>query len=173
MWLDIAVRRPVRHFSVGGMSGRLHGLVLHVQQGTEADTVSWFNAIGLPAPASAHFGNPKHGPLEQFVDTDNMAWAQKAGNHDWISIENEGYVGDSLTPSQVENVAMLLAWLHWAKDVPLQLADNPASFGLGYHSMGGSAWGHLYCPGKPIIGQRLTIIELAAHWPLPDSLEFA
>ncbi len=165
MWLtDIAVKRPISHnFNTGGMIRPIHGLVLHIEQGTEAGTFSWFNQS--QAQSSAHFGNPKHGDLEQFVDIDNVAWAQVAGNHAWISVENEGKSGDSLTASQISKLGDLLGWLHWYEDVPLQLADNPAGFGLGYHAMGGQAWGgHLQCPGKPVIGQRLLIIERAGFW---------
>jgi hypothetical protein len=137
-------------------------LVLHIQEGTESGTRSWFN--DPKAKASSHFGNPKHGRLEQFVDTDDMAWTQKAGNRHWISVENEGKHGDLLTVSQIQNVALLMRWLFENEGVPLQLADNPAGFGLGYHSMGGKAWGHLQCPGQPIISQRLLILFYAAQY---------
>ena len=183
-WFAGAVKRPIAHnFSAGGMIRPLHGLVLHIEEGTEAGTRSWFNASKAqrqkafdaawekhgskgPRPkafeSSAHFGNPKNGRLEQFVDTNNKAFAQMAGNAQWISVENEGKTGDSLTPNQVNNVAALLAWLAQTESVPLQLADTPASFGLGYHGMGGKAWGgHTNCPGLPIIAQRGQIILIA------------
>jgi hypothetical protein len=172
MWLsDIAVKRPISHnFNKGGMVRPFHGLVLHIQQGTEAGTFGWFNKSGTGA--SAHFGNPKHGNLEQWVDIDDVAWAQVAGNHHWISVENEGWSGQSLTPSQMMNCADLLGWLHWNENVPLQLADNPGGFGLGYHAMGGKSWGnHLQCPGEPIINQRLLIIDAAGFWqPAPRGI---
>jgi hypothetical protein len=31
------------------------------------------------------------------------------------------------------NLAVLMNWLHDQEDVPIQLANNPAAFGLGYH----------------------------------------
>lgn len=174
MWLeDIATKRPIaRNFNPGGMKRPFQGLVLHIQQGTESGTFSWFN--DARAKASSHFGNPKSGRLEQFVDIDDVAWAQMSGNHRWISVENEGKSGDSLTWTQIQNLADLLGWLHWNEDVPLQLADTPADFGLGYHAMGGKAWGgHLACPGAPIIQQRSLIIERAGFWrpaPSPDGV---
>ncbi len=74
---DIAVRRPIsKNFSRGAMRRPFRGLVLHIQQGTESVTFNWFN--DQRAGASAHFGNPKSGFLEQFVDIDDMAWAQIA-----------------------------------------------------------------------------------------------
>ncbi len=165
MWIDdIAVKKPVSHnFNKGAMIRPLHGLVLHIQQGTEAGTYSWFNQSR--AKVSAHFGNPKTGDMEQFVDTDDAAWAQMSGNRHWLSVENEGKTGEELTSSQITNLANLLGWLKWNEDVPLQLAETPADFGLGYHAMGGKSWGnHLACPGKPILRQRLLILERAGFW---------
>jgi hypothetical protein len=166
---DVAVKKPISaNFNHGGMIRPFRGLVLHIQQGSERGTFDWFN--NPLAKASAHFGNPKHGDLEQFVDIDNVAWAQVAGNTRWISVENEGWSGDALTPSQISNLADLLGWLYWYEDIPLRLAESPNSFGLGYHAMGGKAWGnHPQCPGKPIIGQRLVIIERAGFYRPPDS----
>ncbi len=88
-----------------------------------------------------------------------------SGNRHWISIENEGNSGDSLSASQIDNLAKLMGWLHWNEKVPLTVADTSADFGLGYHAMGGKAWGnHLACPGAPIINQRLLILERAGFW---------
>lgn len=183
-WFYAAVKRPIHHnYTKGGMTRPLHGLVLHIEEGTEAGTRAWFNMTKAERQAafdaewekrgkkgkklkayasSAHFGNPKHGLLEQFVDTDDQAWAQGTGNRDWISVENEGYSGHALTASQMANLAHLLLWLNQTEQVPLQLADNPAGSGLGYHAMGGKAWGgHDDCPGAKVIAQRPQIIVLA------------
>ena len=150
---------PIPNRTAGGM-GHVQGLVLHIEQGTERGTDSWFH--NAAAQASAHFGNPKTGRLQQFVDTADKAWAEVAGNSEWISVEHEGNSGDSLTASQLENDAQLLAWLHGQYGVPLVLADSPAADGLGYHAMGGSAWGgHLQCPGAPIVAARAQIIARA------------
>jgi hypothetical protein len=183
-WYYGAVKRRISvNFTKGGMIRPLHGIVLHIEEGTEAGTRAWFNTSkadrqaafdalwekkgkkGKPIKAygsSAHFGNPKTGPLEQFVDTDDQAWAQGTGNREWISVENEGYTGNTLTPGQLNNLAQLMIWLNQTEQIPFQLADNPAGFGIGYHAMGGAAWGgHLDCPGDPIIAQRQQIIVLA------------
>ena len=156
-------RGPTVNMTPGGMLGHI-GLVLHIQQGTEAGTDSWFK--NPAAQVSAHFGNPKTGQLEQWVDTDDRAWAEVAGNPYWISVENEGYSGDSLTASQLENAAELLAWAHATYNVPLQISDNPGAGigGLTGHGLGGAAWGgHIDCPGTPILGQRQAIITRAAQ----------
>jgi hypothetical protein len=138
----------------------VRGLVLHIQQGTEQGSEAWFK--NPAAEASSHFLNPKKGGLRQLVDTKDRAWAEASGNSHWVSIENEGFVPDALTASQVENAAQLLAWLHKTYAVPLQSTDDPNGRGLGWHGMGGAAWGgHVGCPGDAIKAQRAQIIARA------------
>lgn len=155
-------RGPVPNENHGGMGRPIMGLVLHVEQGSEAGTDGWFHQA--PAKASAHFGNPLRGPLDQWVDTDDEAWAEMAGNSRWVSAEHEGYAGQPPAPtaSQVENDAQLFAWLHLTEGVPLQLSNSPATRGLGWHGMGGAAWGgHVGCPGSRILNARGRILRRA------------
>lgn len=152
VWIGPTVNR-----TVNGMVS-VRGLVLHIQQGTEQGSEAWFkNPLSR---ASSHFLNPKSGQLRQLVDTRDRAWAEAAGNPNWVSVENEGLSGEALTESQLDNAAHLYAWLHRTHTtVPLQLTDDPAVGGLGWHGMGGAAWGnHPDCPGKPIRAQRTEIL---------------
>lgn len=152
---------PTVNKYAGGMVEH-RGLVLHIQGGTEAGSESWFKDPS--AQASAHFLNPKSGNLRQMVDTDDAAWTEMAGNRHWVSVENEGLGGDSLTASQIENCARLLAWLHSTYSVPLASTDDPNGTGLGWHGMGGAAWGgHYDCPGDPVKAQRPQILARAAQ----------
>lgn len=162
-------RGPVPNQMTGGMSAH-YGLVLHIMEGTLEGTDAWVH--NPTSQVSAHFGNPKTGGLVQWVDTDDRAWAEANGNPYWVSVENEGNSGDSLTASQVENAAHLLAWLHGVHGVPLQVTDSVNTGGLAYHALGGIAWGdHPDCPGAPIIAQRSTIVaralELTGNTPPP------
>lgn len=135
----------------------VRGLVLHIQQGYESGSEAWFK--NPASQASSHFLNPKTGPLRQLIDTSDRAWAEAAGNAHWISVENEGFVPDALTPSQVENCAQLFAWLSRTYNVPVVSTDDPNGKGLGWHGMGGSAWGgHPDCPGENIKAQRPAIL---------------
>lgn len=153
-------RGPVPNEEHGGIVYPIRGLVLHIEQGSESSADNWFHNAG--AQASAHFGNPKTGSLQQWVDSDDEAWAEMAGNSRWISVEHEGFSGQTLTASQVENDAQLLAWLHKLYGFPLIPTDNPNGTGLGWHGMGGAAWGgHDLCPGEPIKAQRAEIIARA------------
>jgi hypothetical protein len=137
---------PTPNSTENGMS-TIKGLVLHIEQGYESGSEAWFK--NPDARASAHFLNPKTGPLRQMVDTRDRAWAQAAGNPNWISVEHEGFVPDALTPSQVENDAQLFAWVCRTYAVPVQSTDSPAWRGLGWHGMGGDLWGgHPRLPGR-------------------------
>lgn len=130
----------------------VHGLVVHIMDGSEAGSEAWFN--NPDAQASAHFLNPRSGGLKQLVDTKDRAWAEMAGNRHWLSVENEGMGGDSLTDSQIENVAQLFAWVSKTYGIPVQRTDDPNGQGLGWHGMGGAAWGgHYDCPGEPVKAQ--------------------
>lgn len=148
--------------SQGGAMGPIYGLVLHIQEGSESGTDAWFH--NPASKVSAHFGNPKTGPLDQWVEVGTVAWAEVNGNSNWVSVETEGRSGDSLTPSQLENTAQLLAWLHTIHGVPLAISDTPAAGtpGLTGHGLGGAAWGgHYDCPGTPILDARAAIIARA------------
>ena len=150
---------------VGGMVEH-RGLVLHIIQGDCPAAEAWFR--NPHSQASSHFGNPKTGGLIQWVNTNNKAWAEAAGNGAWVSVEHDGHAGDHLTASQLENDAQLLAWLHREYGVPLEIATSPAGHGVGHHAMGGVAWGdHLECPGAPIVAAKMDIIA-RAHAILGD-----
>lgn len=160
---------PTPNRRIGGISEH-RGLVLHIQDGTEEGSEAWFK--NPDSQASSHFLNPKSGGLRQLVDTDDRAWTEGAGNAYWVSVENEGLGGDALTPSQIENCARLLAWLHQTYGVPIQATDDPNGAGLGWHGMGGAAWGgHYDCPGKPVLAQRGQILARAQELTNPNTPE--
>ena len=148
---------PINHTRNGQQSVR--GVVIHIMDGTLAGTDSWFR--NKKAQASSHFGTGKKGELYQWVNTKDQAWAQRAGNRHWLSVENEGRGGEVLTAKQIERCAQILAWAHKVYGVPLRVANSPNERGLGHHSMGGSAWGHPACPGPRIIQQKQRIVDRA------------
>lgn len=152
---------PIPNLTPKAMVYPIHGLVLHIEQGSESGTNNWFH--NPAAQASAHFGNPKTGPLDQWVDLADKAWAEVAGNSSWFSVEHEGYSGQSLTPSQIENDAHLFAWIcEQYPHVKCQITDDINGVGLGWHGMGGAEWGgHVNCPGTPIVHQRGVIVSRA------------
>ena len=152
-------RGPVPNKVQGGMTN--HRLfVVHIQEGTESGTDAWFH--NPSSEVSAHFGNPKTGGLDQWVDTDDRAWAEASYNTVGVSLENEGNSGDSLTPSQLENAAQLLAWCHTTHGTKVQVTDNPYGEGvIGHGELGSAGGNHPDCPGSPILAQRQAIVNRA------------
>jgi N-acetyl-anhydromuramyl-L-alanine amidase AmpD len=149
---------PIPNESHGRIQLPILGLILHVEEGTEAGTNSWFH--NPKAEASAHFGNPTKGPLDQWVDTHDEAWAEMAGNSRWVSVEHEGT--GAISHNQIENDAQLFAWLHRTENCRLVITNRTSRGGLGWHGMGGAAWGgHRACPGDRIKAARPLIIARA------------
>jgi LysM repeat protein len=155
-----ATWRPIpTNFTKGGQDA-VCGVVVHIMAGTLPGSDAWFR--NPKAQASSHFGTGKAGALYQWVDTKDRAWAQAGGNRTWVSVENEGQGGDTLTTAQLQRNAEVLAWAHKVHGVPLQLASGPSGRGLGWHGMGGSAWGgHTSCPGSKIVAQLPEIVRRA------------
>lgn len=151
--------RPVPNCTRGGQDA-VQGVVLHVMAGTLAGSDAWFH--NPASQASAHFGIGKDGRIFQWVDTADRAWAQMSGNRTWLSIEHEGQSGDSLTPAQLAASARVLWWMHETHGLPLTATDSTSGRGIGWHGMGGAAWGgHTACPGTPIKNQRAALIAAA------------
>jgi hypothetical protein len=167
---------PVPNMVAGGMATPLMGVVMHRQQGTESGTDAWFH--NPAAEVSAHFGVPtadKLGnpvPMDQWVKLTDRAWAEVAGNDKWISFEFAGYTTDELDANQIVQAASCYAWLHDVKPewFPLRSTDSVNQRGLGWHGMGGDAWGgHFDCPGDKAKHRRPHILAralLAVH-PMP------
>lgn len=158
IWTDIASWRPTSNHGPSMLSHR--GVVLHIAEGTFEGTVAWCQ--NTSARVSAHFVVATSGAVAQLVDTDTQSWCQSLGNADWLSIEHEGRGGDALTAAQIAADARILARAHAEYGIPLVPTDSTQGRGLGYHAMGGAAWGgHYSCPGDRIIAQRMEIIRAA------------
>ncbi|MFD5873704.1 peptidoglycan-binding protein [Streptomyces sp. NPDC060322] len=155
-----ATWRPIPINYTDGGQAEVRGVVVHIMAGTLSGTDSWFR--NSKARASSHFGTGKAGALYQWVDTSDRAWAQAAGNSAWLSVENEGQGGDTLTDDQLNRNAEVLAWAHVTYGVPLKVATSTGDRGLAYHGLGGSAWGgHTSCPGSRIVAQLPEIVRRA------------
>lgn len=161
-WTDLAdFVGPTPNEDPGGMSTVL-GLVLHIQDGNQQGSITWCK--NPAAKVSAHFFAPKTGRLLQLVDTADRAWAEADGNTHWLSVENEGWSGQDPTPNQIELCAQLLARANHEYGVALVSTDNPGVGGLGWHGMGGDAWGaHPDCPGQPFLLARPHILARAGQ----------
>lgn len=135
-------------------------LVEHIADGYFMGTISWQR--NRRSGVSSQFVTSRTGRIAQLVDTHDRAWTQRAGNPRAISVENEGFTGQALTPEQVTANARIFAWVHLTHGIPLQVTDTPARKGLGHHSMGaetGANWGHDQCPGTRIKAQKPLIVR--------------
>lgn len=155
--------RPSPNCNKGDVIRPARGAVLHTADGTFDGTIGWQQ--NPASQVSSYFVTAKDGRIAQCVDTDDKAWTQGTGNEAWIGIENEGHgeQGDPLTDLQLTANATIYAWLVRTYGVPLKIADDPNSDGLGWHGMGASVgWGHPACPGEVIKAQRAEILKRAA-----------
>ena len=154
-----AVWRPI--VSHGGPMTAQHGLVEHITTNDASPFGFFSNRLNR---ASSHLWLSAAGAFEQYVDLRLGSWAQAGGNRGWTSCEVSGKPGTTKTPAQVHALAELFAWGHGHPELrwPLQLTDDVNGSGLGWHGMGGTAWGgHYDCPGQPRLAQRLDVLSLA------------
>lgn len=142
-------------------------MVIHIAEGDSIDGIWRWQAGNHDV--SSYFIVGKDGTVWQCVDLRDRAWTQAAGNVEWIGVENAGWHTTPLTTQQVEANARLFAWLNVEYGVPLALTDDPTNGrGLGWHGMGGAAWGgHFGCPGDPIKAQRPEILDRAKQIVTP------
>lgn len=161
-WCPFALQEPLDPSDgadYGGTLATSRGLVLHVQVGG-GDLRSYFDQPGVQA--SSHWWVGKLGRLVQYLPADRQSWAQAAGNSGWHSVETEGQPSEPLTDAQVATLGRLYAWGHAAWGWPLHLTDTTTGTGLGWHGMGGAAWGgHTGCPGDIRKAQRAAILAAA------------
>lgn len=140
--------------------------IVHTADGYYEGTISWQKG---PNSVSSHFINGKKlGEVAQMVDTGDEAWTQSAANRYAISSENAGFgdQGEPLTEWQLEINAQLYARAHreYPDTLPLKLMASPDDAGLGWHGMGGDAWGgHYDCPGEVIKAQLPLILARATE----------
>lgn len=166
-WTDLATwRGPTPN--TGGSMLEYRGLVLHIALGYFKGTIDYQK--NPDNQVSSHFvvGDGKisgaDGEIAQVVETDRVAWTQKAGNGRWLSAEFAGFTPHPLTDRQLDAAAKLLARMHRDYGVPLKVAASPSDRGLAHHSLGaehGVDWGHPDCPGPAIIAQQPEIVRRA------------
>lgn len=160
-WCPFATieRGPYDDGSHGGPVTAHDGVVEHV-------TTNWAD----PGPffarpvnqASSHFWIRKDGELVQYLPLEVASWAQSAGNYSYVSVETDGTVDVALSDMQVAMFARLYKWVEGIEGFGFALAEAPGQKGLGWHGMGGAAWGgHTGCPGDLRKAQRPRILALA------------
>lgn len=158
-----ALYQPVKNES-GPRSAKL-GFVQHCEVGNGSCYEEFNNSA---SQASAHFQILKSGQLLQFVPIDRIAWAEMAGNGEYISCEFEGQITEPLTASQLAAGAKLIAWCAEQDGFPLVVCDH-GGHGVTVHCHwqppnypSDPSWGNHSCPGPgPRLAQHLTLIQMA------------
>lgn len=157
------------------------GMVVHIAEGSFQGTIAWQrNPV---ADVSSYFVVSQAGEIVQMLDLDVMAWTQANGNPAWIGVENEGFATGQFTPAQTSANAHIFAWLITVyPSIPYQVSNSPATKGLGWHGMGGAAWGgHFGCPGDNNVALLPSIVAQAKQintggtpvQPQEDEMHFA
>lgn len=150
----------------GGKMGKINLGVVHIMQGSLSGSDGWFH--NPSAQVSAHFGIGKDGTIYQWVDTNDIAWAEANFNGQAISVEHEGYAGEKLTDKQAWSLACLMKWARLAHGLPIRRTFDPNGTGwLGHGELGNAGGGHQGCPGQPILDQLPGIISFLHHGKVP------
>lgn len=155
----------------GPMIGH-RGLVLHMAQGSYAGTIAWqrnpnqrYSDGTSVTTSSTWIIGKAMGEWAQMVDTDTIAWCQRGGSLEWLSVELAGFTPAAPTPWQIDAVARLLVWANGHYGIPLQVAADPGQRGLGHHAMDrewmGEEWGHEACPGVGVVKAKSGIVQRA------------
>lgn len=154
-----AVWRPITGHTDGPFpDGEPRGAVLHVNESNG----NLFNWVDGDHNVSCHFEVYKNGSIEQYLDTTMTSWCQMDGNASYVSIETEGFHTEPFTAEQTHAIAELLAWLHKTHGIRLEPIEHPGAHGIGWHGMGGEAWGgHTDCPGDHRKAARANICATA------------
>lgn len=142
------------------------GWLVHVVCGDSNPKPYWETLKGKNR-AFAHLCVSKTGKWWQYQDLRHWAWSCGAGNPDWWGVEVTGQPGEPMTDAQLTELAKWHVWCG-ARD---EIANSPAGYGIGTHSMGGAAWGGHACPGPLRARQRDEIIRRAIALRAGTTLE--
>jgi hypothetical protein len=157
-WFDCAVRRPI-NANTGGIISTNLGLVLHhaVMNGSGW---SFFNSPS--AGVSAHFWVLQNGTIEQYVDTNVVAWHGRNLNSRYVGVETEGCAraphADAMSEAMVNALARLYAEGMRRHGWANALAGRDGDRGFGFHRMAVST----ACPCDIRLNRRAEILRLAA-----------
>lgn len=164
IWLPGINHYPITNHGYGPFQKPMLGLVYHVNQ-SNGRLENFFRNSNDVTP---NFQIYKEGPPTQYLPLDWQPWCQTAGNQQYAAAESEGFLTEAWNPNQLYWGAVIAKAYHDYMGMHLQLADAPGQVGLGWHGMGGAAWGnHPGCPGDLRKNQRPIIIQMASGAPAP------
>lgn len=162
-----ATWRPIGANTGGSLAPNL-GLVLHhaVAMGS---LWSFFNSPS--AQVSAHFWVALDGRIEQYVDTNVVAWHGKQLNSRYVGVETEGCTASGpggysqpMSEAMVDALARIYAEGMRVHGWPNKLANADGQGGFGYHRMAVNT----ACPCDVRLNMRPEILRRAAGGPTPQ-----
>lgn len=149
---DCATWRPVVNH--GGAMSAEWGVVMHQQVGYG----SLFSYFNNPATqVSAHFWVSQSGVIEQYVDSEVVAWHGIVLNPNYCGIEFEGMPTDAITQAQIVSGGLILAEGNRRHGWPFQLANANGQRGFGFHRMAVAT----SCPSDLRLSARPAILASA------------
>src|SRR5215211_202343 len=114
-----AVWRPIPVSASRPRRRRGRGVCFHVAVSEATSLFNFFSA----ADVDSHFYVARNGVIEQYVDTDLVAYAQLEGNPTLISVESQGGVTtpdrEPWTTAQLTSLAAIARWAHVTEGIPL------------------------------------------------------
>lgn len=163
-----AVYRPISR-NYGGVRRSTRAVVLHVDAGGAESLHGWFN--NPASQASSQFYVKYDGTVEQYMDSDRVAWTQREGNATCVGIETQGKGDGAWTEAQMQALENLVRWLcdHYGLPKVDMVNSRPSSRGIGMHRYGiapwrvagGQTWGPAgkVCPGNRRVEQFPTLVS--------------
>lgn len=180
---DFAIWDPIDGKSTTPMTPKR--VTIHIAVTRSADI---YGPNKGPGNSYAHFYNPRSGAPRQHQYMDREAAADLNGNSSSISVEHAGLVGDSMTDTQLRNIAKIFAWAVLHCGVPNRIATVGNVNGLAWHRLGidgnfgtydpkvrttwcrkqtGAVWSSVTgktCPTNNFIHQIPTVYSKAQYW---------
>ena len=176
-WLEGATRKEIGKHRRRLVTPRR--LIFHTAVANVDSLYGFFSS----ASVCSHWYTQERGGIEQYVDTQFQAPAQRQGNYDCLSVESwDGYgvtwkQGDPVPPwtdEQMEAHVAIAVFANQTHGIPLELLPDSRAgrWGVGYHRLGcdpwrvegGELWSSSYgkiCPGLARIRQVPEIISEA------------
>lgn len=156
-WFDCAKKMPIGANTGGAMSANL-GLILH-HAVTNGSLYGFFNNPN--AQVSAHFWVAKDGTIEQYVDSETVAWHARQLNDRYCGVETEGCASPPYAEPMTDAMVQALGDLYaegmrrhgWAN----ALANADGELGFGYHRMAVNT----ACPCDIRLAKRQPILDIA------------
>lgn len=161
-WCPFAVHKPLSENHTQGKI-KPRAVILHTAVSTASSLFDFFqNNSNL----ESHFYVDKNGRIEQYMDTEIMADANKNANDFAVSIESWDNGAPDKTPWNDPQIVAITALIDWLCDVhpSIPRVQIPSAYGagIGWHVMFGAPgpWTPVSksCPGKPRIEQTKNLI---------------